>query len=230
MNERDEQILNHIGRYTVSIRAVVERLFFAGKDSDHVINRLLTEERIQAIPLPQNLSAYQLTLSEARQRGMEHRGRPNTTVNTLPIHLATLWFCCMAGHTRKRLSEREVKEAFEIPGPQRLTTPHVIHSDEEETTVYRMFFPEGGVRRFADGLVTECFKVGQDDQILSQWAARGTYQFAILSDTELRDELLQKELLPKQTDLPVKLHFETVPPYDRLADAIRSLKELAINA
>ena len=52
MNERDDQILNHIGRYTVSIRAVIERLFFAGKDSDHVINRLLTEERIQAIPLP----------------------------------------------------------------------------------------------------------------------------------------------------------------------------------
>src|SRR5277367_6841646 len=98
MPERDDQILNHIGRYTVSIRAVIQKLFFEGKDCDHVINRLQAEERIQAIPVPGNLSAYQLTLKEGRARGLEYRGRAAVTATTLNWHLATLWFCCMTGN------------------------------------------------------------------------------------------------------------------------------------
>lgn len=227
MSDRDGLILNHIGRYTLSIRAVIERLFFDGKSCDHVINRLQEEDRIQAISLPGNLSAYQLTLKEGRARGLEYRGRARVTPTTLRWQLSTLWFCCMTGYRRKRLLEREAKAVLEIPEIQRLNTPHVLHRDEDESTIYRLHVPEGGASLddFIARLERLCFKVGQNDPVLAPWAERGTYQFAILSETVLRQEMLKEELEPKQADLPVKLYFETVPPYDGLADALRALRD-----
>jgi hypothetical protein len=50
MIDRDEKILKHIARYGVSIRAIIEKLFFEDGTCDHVLNRLIKEKRIASEP------------------------------------------------------------------------------------------------------------------------------------------------------------------------------------
>ena len=45
---RDERILAHVGLYHVSLRPLVERLFFAGHDARNVLGRLRAEGRQRA--------------------------------------------------------------------------------------------------------------------------------------------------------------------------------------
>ena len=78
MPVKDEQILKHIGRDGLTIRAVLEQQYFDGRSCDHVINRLIHEKRVRSVNgLPGGLSYYHLSLTEARTRRVpEHRGRP----------------------------------------------------------------------------------------------------------------------------------------------------------
>jgi hypothetical protein len=113
MNERDELILKHIGKYGLSVRVVIEKLFFGGATSDHVLSRLLKEGRIVgAAGIPGGLSYYRLSLSEARARGVpEHRARPKKGA-ALRQALQVLWFCCMSDKNRNRLERKKVGETF----------------------------------------------------------------------------------------------------------------------
>ena len=70
MQTRDEGILRHIALYRVSIRAVIERLFFEGRSCDDVISRLVNTEKVLTVQrLPNRISYYRLSLSAARARG-----------------------------------------------------------------------------------------------------------------------------------------------------------------
>src|SRR5258707_478558 len=113
MNERDENILKHIGKYGLSIRAVIEKLFFGCATCDHVINRLIKEKRIVSDPsIPGGVSYYRLSLGEARARTVpDHRARPKRGA-ALRQALRILWFCCMWDKKRNRLERKRVAENF----------------------------------------------------------------------------------------------------------------------
>src|SRR4051794_24289141 len=113
MNDRDDRIIRHIAKYGLSIRPVIEKLFFDGGTSDHVISRLIKERRIASYAgIPGGLCYYQLTLSEARARGVpEHRSRPKKGT-ALREALQVLWFCCMTEKNRNRLERKRVGELF----------------------------------------------------------------------------------------------------------------------
>src|SRR5262245_10225017 len=62
MELRDKKILWHIGLHGVSIREVVEHLFFDGKSSGNVMQRLRNDGLIEdAARLPGNFTCYSLT-------------------------------------------------------------------------------------------------------------------------------------------------------------------------
>ena len=46
--EREDNILDHIGRYRITLRAVLERLFFEGASCNNVVQRLVRQGKIRA--------------------------------------------------------------------------------------------------------------------------------------------------------------------------------------
>src|SRR6478672_11983998 len=108
MTKRDEAIEKHIGENVLSIRAVIEAQFFKGKSSDHVLNRLVNQGKIQCRDgLPGGLSYYQLSKAEAQTLGFpEHRSRPRRS-RALREALAVLWFCCMSEPSRRRIDRQD---------------------------------------------------------------------------------------------------------------------------
>ena len=102
---RDEEILRHLGLYRISIRPVLSRLFFAGRDPGNVLQRLRAAGLVQEWPKRRasdagaragfltGLSYYQLTVAGALGRVPLTRAAPLNT-RALHKHFAVLWWTC----------------------------------------------------------------------------------------------------------------------------------------
>ena len=105
MQERDEKILDHIGRYRLTLRPVLDCLFFADDSSGcgNVLTRLIQQGYVQARQvLPRRRCYYQLTRMGAAGRVPESRTRP-LHGQALRTWLGILWFCFMEERRRRLL-------------------------------------------------------------------------------------------------------------------------------
>jgi len=226
MTDRDDQILNHIGRYRVSIRVVMEKLFFDGATCDHVLQRLASdsENRIKIFrSLPGRLSYYQLTLTEARHRGFPDDRAGKRTSFSLREALAVLWFCCMMDKKRRRVDPQELPK-FGIPDTG-TTKPHSAESSDDHAVIYRIFAPSPGARDdyLLLSLKRDAAEVLEHSE-LREWAAAGTYAFAILFETEGRLKRFKRRL-ESEKSFPVQVRLDLVPGPHRLAYTIRKLQK-----
>ncbi len=224
MNERDEQILRHIGRYRISIRAVIERLYFRGATSDHVLRRLSEESRICVHKgvIPGGLSYYQLTLRETRRLGLpDTRARQDKT-KVLRRELAVLWFCCMADRERLRLDHAEFKRL----GPAKIwAAPHIAETSGPDTFIYRLYMPSPGTKddRFIDILRADAFDAVHD-VLIAGWTSAGRYGFAVLVENRCRETQLTR-LIERRHFPDLTIHVQTVPTFELLHSAINECKE-----
>lgn len=224
MVERDEQIIKHIGKYGVSIRAVIERLFFNGATCDNVLNRLIKERRIASHhSIPGGLCYYRLTLGEARARSVpEHRARPKRGA-ALRQALQVLWFCCMTEKVRNRLERKRVGENFgNGPGSGK---PHCVESGEERSVVYRIYAPGPHSR---DGYllrsIQQDMEKGLEHPELRSWIEAKAFEFVVLAETTERKDRL-KRLINKTGPYPARIVVHVVPGLTTLGEAIRERKE-----
>ncbi len=229
MNERDEKILKHIGKYGVSIRAVIEKLFFDGASCDHVINRLLKEKRIVGeASIPGGLCYYHLALSEARARSVpEHRTRPKKGA-ALRQALQVLWFCCMAEKKRSRLERKKVGETFgDCVGSGK---PHCAEVDGERSIVYRIYAPGPHSR---DDYVLKSIRIDYEKALESPamhaWIESQAFGFAILVETTERKERLRR-LISRTGPHGVRIRVEVVPGLSNIGARVRKTQEVQINA
>jgi len=224
MEERDLRITEHIGRYRVSIRAVISQLFFQGGNCDHVIQRLLEEGRIRSYDgLPGGLSYYQLTLQEARRLSVpQHRTFPHRAAG-LREALSVLWFSCMTGKKRLRLERKQIGALF---GRGRgFGKPHVAEQTDAGNVIYRIYAPGPNSRNdYRLRTLREESLIVLEHQKLAQWALAGAFRFAILVETPGRLERIRK-LVDKSAPWPVKIHLELVPGTNELTNRIRALRE-----
>lgn len=71
MTPRDDQILRHVARHQLTIRPVLQRLFFKSPDAaSNVVARLLKAGLLESSKLPDGFSYYQLTDKGARAIGL----------------------------------------------------------------------------------------------------------------------------------------------------------------
>lgn len=224
MQERDEHIVKHIGLYRVSIRGVIEELFFDGKSCEHVMDRLRVEGRIQVVKgLPDKLVYYQLTRPELRSRGLpKHRADPRG--ERLHEDLAVLWFACMGATPRPRLERKPLGKVFgRVPGIEKphcreklSNTEHVIHR-------VRLAGPEtddGRLLRDMEWWV----KSGLSHPQLAPYLLERLLGFTILVEHPERVAKL-KELLTKRECLAaVLIHIDEVPGPLNLAATLRRRK------
>jgi hypothetical protein len=221
MLNRDDQILDHIGSYRLSIRAVIEELFCNGSTCDHVLQRLSEEKRINTFrSLPGRLSYYQLTLTEARRRGVPEDRAKHRTSYSLREALAVLWFCCMMGKKRRRIEPKDLAK-HGIPDA-RTTKPHASEFSDDHGLIYRIFSPSPGAR---DDYLFVSLKKDAAEVLnhpeLKLWAEAGAYAFAVLFETEGRLKRFKRRL-DFEPGFPVQVHLELVPGPHRLAQTIRS--------
>lgn len=223
ITERDERILMHVGLYTLSIRPVIERLFFDGASCDNVINRLLRERALQAnggdrsARLPGGISYYQLTIPAARKFGFPtHRALRRQTAG-LRRDIAVLWFCNMSNKKIRRLEQYELTDLYG-PGEQLgrgFGIPHAVHIDGSAGAVLRLYTPTTiEDRTFVRTLRTDAELVMKHAGVAA-WAKRGSYRFVVLVDSPVRQERLSQQLT-RLRDMPVRCSIDTAPSLDTL--------------
>ena len=190
MIERDEKILKHIGKHGLSIRAVIEKLFFDGATCDNVINRLIKEKRIVSeASIPGGLCYYRLSLSEARSRSVpDHRAHPKRGA-ALRQALQVLWFCCMSEKNRNRLERKKVAETFgDGPGSGK---PHCAEAGEEHSIVYRIYAPGPNSRdEYVLKSISGDYEKALERPEIRTWLHDKAFGFAVLVETVERKERL----------------------------------------
>lgn len=219
---RDDRILDHIGLYSISLRPVLERLFFDGRNCGNVIQRLTRQEKIVSRPgLPSRIRYYQLTPSEATARAFpQHRTEPLGT-QAINKHLAVLWHCCIADGKRYRLERSDVKSKVSkhLPpgdyaveqndGKHRITRLRIASSDAEDSSILR----------WVRGEISKAAK----HPALRRLQRSGQIAYTLLADVETRIPSLEKTLddsgLLEQATVVVSF----APSPQTLAIALRQL-------
>lgn len=190
MRSRDNDILHHVGLYRVSLRYVIEQLFFEGGNCGNVIQRLLNQKRLQSVPgLHGSLRYYQLTLSEARQRNLpQDRGRA-LGPRALASHMALLWYCFRADVPRRRLEHTELARLFEDLDSG---CPHVAEAGARPCVLrVHVVSPK---TRTADIIKRLRVEVEADSrtETLTEWVASRRYAYALLVTSRPRADALNR--------------------------------------
>jgi hypothetical protein len=221
MWERDEKIIKHIGKYGVSIRAVIDVTFFDGGTSDHVINRLIKEKRIVSEEgIPGGLCYYHLTIPEARARGVpDHRARRKKG-SALRQALQVLWFCCMSEKGRNRIERKQLGNTFEVG--KGTGKPHCAEMDDERSIVHRIYTPGPHSRDdyLLKTLRADC-EAALEMPSLKEWIQNSAFGFAVLVETPERQEKLRR-LIYKAGPKKLPVLVEVVPGLSTLASVLKT--------
>jgi hypothetical protein len=230
MEQRDKDILDHVGLYRVSLRIVIERQFFAGRSSANVLKRLRDEGLLRSRSgLPGGLSYYQLSASGAALLGLPlSRARP-LAPQALHANLALLWFCCLGRRARRRIEESALSALFDEELPQG------YHCIEEGAPLrlYRVYAPGPHTKsRSVTRRLTEHLAAAWHKPTVRQWISLRQYAFAVLVETEGKRQSIERTVRGKaragSDDLPLieQAHVicETIPGLRTLKEAIHDYR------
>jgi hypothetical protein len=224
MEDRDQKILTHIGLYRLSIRAVIEHLYFEGKTSDRVLSRLMKDEKLHRSEnaFPGGISYYQLKLSEARNGPAsvpENRARTQGA-RAVRQALAALWFCCMTEKKRQKLDTAKIIKLYQ----KDIIRPHCAEVSPQGNMLYSLYVPGPNSR---DDYLPK--RLQHDIQAISAFPQLGTLLklkkmgFAVLVETEQRKEKLARILRRQAPDAAVLI--EVVPGPNTLQTAIKDFQK-----
>ncbi len=190
MNDRDERILTHVGLYQITLRRVIEDLFFDGGNCGNVIQRLVAAKRLQIRDgLPGRLSYYQLTRLEAKHRGLPESRARALQNQALHTALAVSWFCCMSETRRHKLERNELAEFFPTGVPEAI---HCIERNDDSHRLLRVKVTDPGAN---DNTVIRALRktTFQTTELpgLRPWLNTGRYCFAVLTETESHAERIR---------------------------------------
>lgn len=211
---RRGQMLDHIGRYRITLRATLERLF--GVDP---ANDLLELRRAGLIARNQGLSGrlgcYRLTPAGTAGRVPRDRGAGDFVGRALLTHLSVLWFSCMGEQSRVRLEADELDRLLGEEAPAVDQAPHCADQVEpgEDARLYRVFVL--GQRSREDHTLSVVARVIdaalRDRGKLAAWIEGGVYGFAVLTEMQERCEDLQAELRKRGLAKRARFLVEPVP-------------------
>jgi hypothetical protein len=205
---RDDAILHHIGLYRLTLRVVLARVFFAGRDPGNVLLRLRRQQLIQERPLrtargdPQtpvvgSFSYYQLTPAGAAQVSVPARRATPLATRRARKHLTVLWFCCMMEPARLRLEPHDLARLFgaALPGTLTAQVPHCLEGPSGARRIRRLYVP--GARTPAHTVV-RALRADVDAALLipalAPWVEKQTYEFTILVESAPRAAVLEAAL------------------------------------
>jgi len=210
--ERRDAILRHIARYGLTVRPVLERLFYHGheKSLDRDLDRMresgwisITSNAIAEPTEPQTrYSYYQLATAGARRIAAAKSRTRALGGEALSRNLALLWFCCMSSQRRHRLDDQDLVDLFghanvfaetsHSKEELRLRGFHCLDREGDRFRVLNLYAP----RTTVGDVVVELRKRIRDLRTISLIAEATDahkYGFAILAEsTQLRDQLREE--------------------------------------
>ncbi len=198
LQPRDERILDHIGRHHFTLRAVLDRAFFApgSTGSGNVVDRLLAHGFIRAREgvLPSGLKLYQLTAAGAAGRFPRSRTRMPGP-QAFRACMCSLWFCHMLGPQRRRV------ESWELERAMKRKPPAGVHctSLDDPPVVYRLKSVGGNTEPSSVLFdLRQAIKSFRADDALRAWLENRYYAFAVLAEKQqvarLRHAIEQSEI------------------------------------
>jgi len=111
-----EAVADHIARYRISIREVIQHVICPGKSCAAAVQKLMDLGRIQVCARSARMagktSYYQLTHAEVMRRDLPVARARIRGTQSLPVDLAILWACCMTERARLRADRRDLTEIF----------------------------------------------------------------------------------------------------------------------
>ena len=111
LNDRDEEILEHLRRYRLSTKEVLHGLFFDDSEPAAVLKvmRRLTKAGYVSTHEPKGLPQYFRVGPETiRMMGLSKKSCLPHGVQALPIHLGVLLLCCTGERRPVRLTNSEI--------------------------------------------------------------------------------------------------------------------------
>jgi hypothetical protein len=230
MTERDERILNHIGLYRLSLRAVLSKVFFGGKEAacKDVLKRLRDDKLIKSVKgLPDKLKYYQLTRRAALLRGVPENRAVKFGPQAFPEALAVLWFCCMGKRERRRLESDRIEQLL----GHSFKNPFAIEKDAQtgESRIYWLYVPpvESNAAYVANR-ISEHFKLisklgpsggsafGPADMLRAR-----RYVAAVLVERDEQGRKIQDYVYRRKIRDVGPVYFEIVPSPVTLKDRIK---------
>ena len=200
ITQRDEAILRHIARHRLSIREVLQELFFKSEDAcGSCVAKLLktTKERGPLIDSAKfttdgnSYSYYQLTEDGARAVGLKEPPRVNDE-RSAHAALAALWFCHMVEKTKLLLTEAEEQKLL---GAAPEGVRHCIQPDGDWSVLHELYVPAPHTK---EEDVIDRIRKRIDERrkvpVFREWIASRNLGFAVLVEREERRDTLRSRI------------------------------------
>lgn len=232
LTARQQQILRHLARYEVSLRPVLDRLFYEGRRDgcEADLQALSHQGYLAAHPSaiseptePNTLYSYNhLTRKACRAIGASESRCRNKGGESLSRALAFLWFCCMKRHRRHRLEASDLADIFgaanvheTVRGTARALMLHGYHCLDREPSgrfrVLNMYATKTSPSETVRELRKRIEEVRTSEALEPALDAH-EYGFAVLAPTvEMRDAV-RRQLTDAQAKLGA-LCLVTVAPH-----------------
>lgn len=207
MTPRDEQILRHVARHRLTIRPVLQKLFFKSADAaGNVVARLLKAGSLESSKFPDGFSYYQLTEEGAKAISLTEVPRASDS-HAVHAALASLWFCSMDEGLRLLLTAAEEQELLGVNAPGAM---HCIQPAGEWSVLHELYVPGPGT---SEENVLDRLKKRIDerrkDPLLRDWIASRNLGFAVLVEQDDRRATLKNRIgkaeLRRSTSIAVEL-------------------------
>jgi hypothetical protein len=218
--EVEELIVEHIGRYRLSIVPVIAKLFFNNdaKQAQEVLRDLKRRGLVQAHGRLFNggYSSFQLTVESCEKLRLSKHRAAEIKGQALVRNLAVLWFATMKGAKRARLPDDVLPPGCPIPPGE---APHVIEViAPERARIYRLQVAEKGGHKYPFDQIARAADQFQAIPNGLEFMTTGAYAFAVLVNTEDRKALFESALPEILTRIPqgAKVVVETVPSPDNI--------------
>lgn len=192
MTPRDEQILRHVARHRLTIRPVLQRLFFKSPDAaGNVVARLLKAGLLESSKFPDGFSYYQLTEEGAKAIGLAEPPRIRDE-HGLHAALASLWFCAMDEGPRLLLTAAEEQKLLGVNAPGSV---HCIEPAGEWSVLHELYIPGPGTseENVLDRLKKR-IEERRKDPLLRDWIASRNLGFAVLVEKDDRQATLKNRI------------------------------------
>ena len=185
MQLRDQRILEHLALHRLSVRELLDELFFDGKKGGcaNVVKRLMNKQGwVTSTPFPEgnNRTYYTLTEEGASALGVAS-SRCGLSPQLLEPARAALWLAHQsprAGHL-VRLTPEDLKQLFPDAS---IAGEHLV--DVSRGWVLRVYAPapKANKKKVHDGIKRNIGPGASlhEDPLLRSWAASGNYRLAVV--------------------------------------------------
>jgi hypothetical protein len=213
LTDRDYEVLQHLLRYRITTREVLQKLFFPGSElnaATKVTSRLVEHGYLNRYELYKPRSYFTLGPRAARLLGISANKTEGLGPTILAREYAVFAFCCCSEPPRQRLTVSEIRLRHSQYLQRKIDCSHYYLDNDGETTRLAYIHVDRG--HGMDYIVRTC-----RDQLQARYAHRpyadlidnDRFMIAIITALQEKVSLIEEAL--SRHDWPIRFRVEVVP-------------------